>query len=211
MRETPKDVVAAFERLGGANRFGEPNFRAIWSEDRLAHVGGTWHDYDNNGNLIRTIDEVRKVPKYFAIRERWIVEKWYPPEYFGSPETWFRTTKKWNEEGNLAQLGGYPERGDYQHCCTIEDADGNFVQLTAGLAEEIVYLVKAKQEHKRTLAEEKYAQEVAARKQSEENQIILKDATPPFSDAGITSRFVTVAGGPTHYNGHKAAILGGSE
>ena len=201
MYETPENVAEVFARLGGKNPYGEPNFRAIWSEERLAHVGGTWHDYDANGILIRVVDEMRRVPKYWAIRNRWIVEKWYPAAWFGSPETWYRTTKKWGEEGNLAQLGPYPSRGDYQHCCTIQDADGNFVQLTAGLAEEIVYLVRKKQEQKRTLAQERAAQAEAERKQSEENQEILRDATPPFSEAGITSRFVTVPAGETFLHG----------
>jgi len=122
--DTPEYVTERLIRVGGLNRFNEPIYRAIWGWNRLTPIGGKWED---NGRV-----EVRTEPKYPQLN-RWHVEKWCPPEMYGSPAQWELTTR---EEGVLA-LGPYPSRGDYEHVMVIEGFRGEFIQLTSTVAEHI--------------------------------------------------------------------------
>src|SRR2546430_613040 len=38
---------------------------------------------------------------------------------------------------NIAALGPYPSRGEYEHCFTLETPKGEFIQLTPTIAEHI--------------------------------------------------------------------------
>jgi hypothetical protein len=67
------------------NLYGEPNFRVVWGGSRLAWIGGRWTDHDAHGNKTREAIELRRVPKYLPF-ERWHIERWMPPESYGSPE-----------------------------------------------------------------------------------------------------------------------------
>jgi hypothetical protein len=51
---------------------GQPMWRIVWSEDQFEHRHGTYDDYTPGGLYIRTVTEVRYVPKY----SQWIVCKY---------------------------------------------------------------------------------------------------------------------------------------
>jgi hypothetical protein len=51
---------------------GQPIWRIVWSEDQFEHRHGTYDDYTPGGLYIRTVTEVRYVPKY----SQWIVCKY---------------------------------------------------------------------------------------------------------------------------------------
>ncbi len=127
--DTPESVTECLIRAGGLNRFNGPNYRAVWGWNRLTHIGGRWED--------KGVVEVRMEPKYPQVN-RWHIEKWVPPEVYGSPASWELTT---TEEGVLA-LGPYPYRGDYEHCFTLEGSRGEFVQLTPTIAEHIARAIE---------------------------------------------------------------------
>lgn len=127
--EAPVNVQERLTRAGGLNRFGEPNYRAVWGWNRLTPIGGKWED---NGRV-----EIRMEPKYPQFN-RWHIEKWLPPESYGSPAMWDLTTK---EHGVLA-LGPYPSRGEYEHCLTLEGPNGEFIQLTPLVAEHIARAIE---------------------------------------------------------------------
>jgi len=131
-------------RMGGNNRFGGPNLRVMWSNSRLGWIGGKHEDRDESGNLIREVLTIRRMPKY-PVKNRWIVEQWKPPEFYGSPESWFRKTTEF-DEGNIPQLGPYPYRGDYQLVSTLETAAGEFEQLSIDLLEDIATAFRIKEE-----------------------------------------------------------------
>jgi hypothetical protein len=128
--DTPEQVAAAVERAGGYNTFGEPNFRVVWSMNRLELIGGRWFDYDNSHNQLRSVIEMRRVPKYWLNPNRWILEIWVPAEMYGPPEFWDYSTRGDEEEGYMLQLGPYPERGEYEQSFTLE-TNGEFAPLTA--------------------------------------------------------------------------------
>ncbi len=143
--EAPEAVRRRLEIAGGQNRFGEPNYRAVWGWSRLAWVGGKWEDRNAAGELVRECVELRHVPKY-APHDRWHIERWLPPEAYGSPRAWYAQTAERGDglaAASIPALGPYPERGEYEHCFTLEDSRGQFVQLTPTAAETIAQAIEA--------------------------------------------------------------------
>jgi len=139
--EAPEAVVRRLERAGGLNRFGEPNYRAVWGWNRLTWIGGKWEDRDAHGVLLRERVELRKVPKYHQL-DRWHIERWCPPELYGSPEEWRARTLEIEDTQNVAALGPYPSRGEYELAFTLEGPQGEFVQLTPTVAENVARVIE---------------------------------------------------------------------
>ncbi len=140
--ETPDDVARELVLAGGLNRFGEPNFRAVWGWSRLDWIGGKWEDRDASGALVREVVELRREPKYTP-HNRWHIERWLPPESYGSPEQWHAETIEIENGRSIPALGPYPSRGDYEHCFTLEGPRGEFVQLTPAAARHIARAIEA--------------------------------------------------------------------
>jgi len=145
--EAPASVARRLAIAGGVNRFGEPNYRAVWGWSRLGWIGGKWEDRNAAGELVRETVELRHVPKY-APHDRWHIERWLPPEAYGSPGDWYaQTLEKVEGESALSDpvpaLGPYPWRGEYEHCFTLEGPGGEFVQLTPTVAEYVARAIEA--------------------------------------------------------------------
>jgi hypothetical protein len=144
LRETHRPPPSVERRLwlaGGSNRFGEPNYRAVWGWSRLGWVGGKWEDRNDAGELLREVAELRYVPKYTP-HDRWHIERWVPPEAYGSPHQWYAETVERACGQTLPALGPYPDRGEYEHCFTLENQRGDFVQLTPMVAEYIARVIE---------------------------------------------------------------------
>ncbi len=141
VHEAPESVQEILESYGGCNPYGEPNFRAIWSESRLDWICGKWTEYDDTtGEVLREVIEERHVPKYWVISNRWVIEKWYPPEC--SPEQWNQRTRPpedFFKEGNKLQLGPYPARGSYKLAGIVETPDREFLQLTPAVVRQFCW------------------------------------------------------------------------
>ena len=145
LREThqaPAEVARELLLAGGANRFGEPNYRAVWGWSRLDWIGGKWEDRGADGSLVREVVELRREPKYLP-HDRWHIERWMPPESYGSPEQWWAETLEFELGRSVAALGPYPSRGDYEHCITLQGPGGEFVQLTPAAARHISRAIEA--------------------------------------------------------------------
>jgi len=139
--EAPPHVAARLATAGGHNRFNEPNYRVIWGWNRLAWIGGKFEDRDATGNLLREVVELRQEPKYPQLN-RWHVERWLPPESYGSPKLWYAQTIECANGRNIPALGPYPDRGEYEHCFTIEGPTGEFLQLTPSIVEYVARAVE---------------------------------------------------------------------
>ncbi|MGB7434710.1 MAG: hypothetical protein WBR26_03260 [Candidatus Acidiferrum sp.] len=144
IREThqPPDCVA--QRLasaGGLNRYGEANYRVVWGWNRLAWIGGKFEDRDEHGKLLREVVELRQEPKYSELN-RWHVERWLPPEAYGSPRQWYAQTVESAGGRSVPALGPYPERGEYEHCFTLAGLHGEFVQLTPTIVERVANAIE---------------------------------------------------------------------
>ena len=140
--EAPAAVARALALAGGRNMFGEPNYRAVWGWSRLDWIGGKWEDRDPaSGALVREVIELRREPKYLP-HNRWHIERWMPPESYGSPGAWHAQTMEIVNGRNVPALGPYPSRGDYEHCFTLEGLQGEFVQLTPAVARHIARAIE---------------------------------------------------------------------
>ena len=123
--DTPEYVSQRLAAAGGYNRFGEPNFRVVWGWNRLTLIGGQWEETSDGP---ATECAYRWVPKYPQVN-RWHIERWVPPEDYGSPASWAMQEEK--------ELGPFPRRGDYEHSVVIEGKRGEFLQLTPTIVEHI--------------------------------------------------------------------------
>ena len=139
--EAPQNVVDRLAVAGGLNRLGAPNYRVVWGWNRLAWIGGKFEDRDERGNLIREVVELRQEPKYPGVN-RWHVERWVPPEAYGSPQAWYALTVESANGRSVPALGPYPSRGDYEHCFTLEGRHGEFVQLTPTIVERVAHAIE---------------------------------------------------------------------
>ena len=139
--EAPAGIQERVARAGGSNCYGEPNFRVVWGGARLAWIGGRWSDRDSHGNLVREAIELRRVPKYLPL-DRWHLERWMPPESYGSPDDWYAQTIETEDGIRVPALGPYPSRGEYEHCFTLEGPQKEFVQLTPAAAEHIARAIE---------------------------------------------------------------------
>jgi hypothetical protein len=185
--ETPEEVARRLEAAGGQNRFGEPNYRVIWGWNRLAWIAGKFEDRDAHGDLVV---ELRLEPKYPQVN-RWHVERWVPPEVYGSPREWYAKTVESVNGMSVPALGPYPERGEYEHCFTLQGRKGEFVQLTPTIVEHVARAIewarrfpKAKQ---RGMLYEREARE--EREYEEWAYTLMDDAVPAL----YGQPFVTVA------------------
>jgi hypothetical protein len=104
-RRRPPQIYQDFiTRIGGKNRFGEPNFILAWGGTRTQRI----YSVDANGRRGQhLILEFGGVPA-------WHVLEWKPPECFGTPQMWYTLT--WDPEQNCHTLGEYPRRGLYIPC-----------------------------------------------------------------------------------------------
>jgi len=97
----------------GSNQYGQPLYRVIWNESHETEIitGGLWGDTD-------TV-EYRRVT-WNSSKPRYILQKWLPPEEFGSPDSFFDTYSHNNNlEGGLWSDPIYPNRGRYEHVYTF--------------------------------------------------------------------------------------------
>ena len=166
MHEAPADVARELALAGGRNPFGEPNYRAVWGWSRLDWIGGKWEDRDSaSGALRREVVELRREPKYIP-HNRWHIERWMPPESYGSPAEWDSRTNEIVNGRSIPALGPYPSRGDYEHCFTLEGPSGEFVQLTPAVARHIARAI----ETSRAVGQAKKKEALEERMRTEERE-----------------------------------------
>lgn len=115
IKEVPKDFAARVTRAGGTNRFGGPNYRVVWGWSRMGWIG-------------TDADHVWREPKYLD-GDKWILEKWMPPEHYGRPQDWTRT---------FGALGPFPAYGEYE---MVTDFDP--IELTSKVAEYLIQVILA--------------------------------------------------------------------
>ena len=180
--DTPDAVARSLELAGGINRFREPNYRAVWGWNRLAWIGGKFTERDpNTGALFREVVELRQEPKYPAVN-RWHIEKWLPPETYGSPRAWWTQTLEVEGGRSIPALGPYPSRGEYEHCFTLEGPRGEFLQLTPTVAEHIARAIERSRRRARSAGK----RALYGREQRHERAYdawaydLLDDAVPAF-------------------------------
>jgi hypothetical protein len=189
-KQTPEWVERELRRFG-TNVFGEPLYRVVWGETRLELVGGLWEDRDGQPeakrvmndkgetrdiNLIREVPEYRWIPKYGI--PRWILEKWLPPEHYGSMIIWEATR---DEASGLLPLGPFPHRGEYEHSFTFE-ANGQYIPLTPEVVAGVARLIEAGRTYTRSQKKAALESARAKKRKDWENRVddIVKDSQDAF-------------------------------
>lgn len=193
--EAPESVTRRLAEAGGVNRFGEANFRAVWGGSRLGWIGGKWEDRDADGALTREVVAVRLEPKYVPL-DRWHIERWCPPEMYGSPEDWERATAEVVDGQSVAALGPYPSRGEYEHVMTLTGAGGEFVQLTATVVEHLAQMIERSRELPKRARRESLTkrEESADRRFDSWADTVLGDAGPAFHGAAHVAVAAEISG-----------------
>ena len=76
LTEPIESINKQLERLFGVDTVsGRPMWRIVWSEEQFEKRLGTFDDYTPEGIYLRTVTEVREVPKYRQwIKERFVLE-----------------------------------------------------------------------------------------------------------------------------------------
>ncbi|MGA7885229.1 MAG: hypothetical protein WCA44_05755 [Acidobacteriaceae bacterium] len=122
--DAPKAVQDALAKHGGkVPGQDRPMWRLVLAQNCLIVANGIMHDLgdgevsicamgpDGKRYYQKPYDKVShgrvEVPKYPC--EGWVLEKWFSPQTWGSPEEW-RSHK--SEDGSTI-MGEYPSRGDY--------------------------------------------------------------------------------------------------
>lgn len=105
LTKCPPEFQARLTRVGGINRYGEPNFLLVWGESYTVRRGGVWEQDD--GTYFRGYRDVVEDG-----RPCWVLKQWKPPEIYGTPGMYFLENR--DEATGLQILGDYPWRGRYE-------------------------------------------------------------------------------------------------
>jgi hypothetical protein len=188
--EVPPEIAARLKSAGGLNRWGEANYRVVWGWNRLGWIGGKFEDRTPTGQFLREVVELRREPKYAEVN-RWHVERWVPPEAYGSPRTWYAQTVEHAGGQSVPALGPYPARGEYEHCFAIQGLGGEFVQLTPSIVERVAQAIEWSRGRPKSNRREKlYEREARQDREYEQWAFdVMDDAVPALHGQS----FVTVA------------------
>lgn len=176
--ETPVEVCRRLKQAGGVNLYGLPSYRVVWGQNRLSWIGGDWDQYDDHGNFVGQKYLLQQCPKYICTDvdghitfDRWILEKWVPPEIYGSPRFW-----------NYRELGPFPAEGEYELSQIIEGPGHSFVQITPSIVDYLVRRVEAGRSIDRTKRKLAIEKREAQRLKRDEDKMydILSDTSPFF-------------------------------
>lgn len=198
-KPTPPHVAEAVARAGGYNVFGEPNFRVVWGWDRLTLVGGKFEEWELDSRnrpvaIKRVTYEYRRTPKYDPF-DRWHVEKWMPPRFYGNPKTWPERTREVVDGREFLELGPFPSRGEYEHVFTLKKPDGGFLDLTPSTLEMVVRVIErsrylVKRDRARAMQSLKEREQRKRREWDSFADAVLDNEAPAFA----MQPFVTVPG-----------------
>ena len=172
-RVCPPEYQSRIREIGGINRFGEPNWRVVWGQTQTERVGGLWEEPDGT-----KFEEMRDILRYDG-QPCWALERWFPPENYGSEWRWYMENADPNGPTHLPLLGGYPDCGDYEPCkrlsCELNDNVIDFL---------IMMILKT---HETTAIERQIAiRDYRAREQQEEHDRKVEryvEACPAYSEA----------------------------
>lgn len=104
-----------------------PRYRVVWGPAEHTHLGQQKYLSPNGGIL-----------------KCWILEKWMPPEFFGSKEEWNKERFFYDDINTkwVDVKGEYPARGAYVMILPLTE-NGSFIPLSTQLQEEVALRIRA--------------------------------------------------------------------
>jgi hypothetical protein len=119
--EPDPEVVRYLTQAGGLNLYDEPNYRLVWSNCATKPQRLPWPNVS-----ARIVERPHRLQYGRAfLNDRFIIEKWQPPDIYGYPEDWVET--EWSKSGSLVDYGPYPSRGKYHLIDVVENAKSGFM------------------------------------------------------------------------------------
>lgn len=123
LRSTINELLLT--HFGRDTATGLAMWRVSWSEDQFEKRFGTFEDHTPGGIYLRTVTEVREVPKY----SQWIVRKYVLEQLVGVPPQ------------NMQELAG--AKMSYEPLFTFERGDGSYLPPSFEAAKFVVDSVYA--------------------------------------------------------------------
>ena len=80
-----KDLNDFLVARSGLNLFNKPLYKLVWSTSELELRHGTFREFHDDV-FIREVTETRWTRKYWYINDRFILERWIPPELCATKE-----------------------------------------------------------------------------------------------------------------------------
>ena len=141
--------------------------------------------------MLREKIELRRVPKYIP-HERWHIERWTPPEMYGSLDAWYAQTVEVEDGIHIPALGPYPSRGEYEHCFTLNGPHGEFVPLAGTACDWIVRAIEWARRQPRQARRLAVAAREARRENAADSAIdeVLDEMQRPTKCSSGLSRFL---------------------
>jgi hypothetical protein len=209
--EPMRQISDALLRRGRMNALGFPIYRLVRSEFIFEKVGGRWNDWDADLNVAdrggistgmqgeavqthhrpdRVAEEVREVPTYSHLDSQgWVLERWYPASYFGSPEAWGAQLLPGTK---IPLLGPFPSQGRYlmlvgpflhePDLCFLHDFISHWEQRRASFPDDVEQHIKRRTED--AIAREEERSQRAQRENFERLRDSVKPLTSTTLEAG---------------------------
>lgn len=135
---------------------------------------------------LRVVTEVRTVQKYSHFEmQGWILEKWYAPEVFGSPEDWYRHIVPGTE---VPRLGPFPDRGQYEMIAGIFPEPPSLSFLEQMIAFQAKRAREMQERDVRSILSDKiYAHEREEEKRAQEAEAKIRDLISPLLGTSLES------------------------
>jgi hypothetical protein len=115
----PDKIRRYLNDIGGLNLYGDPIFRVVWSNNATKETTLPWPALGNS-----VLEKAKRLRYGRAmVHDRFVLEKWQPPELYGEPEDWVES--EWKPGSGIIDYGPYPSRGKYNFTDTIEGLDDN--------------------------------------------------------------------------------------
>jgi hypothetical protein len=117
---TDVEILNQYLKAHGVNDFGQPLYRVVWSDFQLEHRRGVFRDFIGK-IFLREFVGVREVPKYNFVKERWILERWFPPSMAWHPEL--------------------PDssQGNYEPFYVFQDRHGNYLEPIKRVCDKLIH------------------------------------------------------------------------
>lgn len=101
-----------------------PRCRVVWGQDVTTF---------RNGN-----PKAVKYPRPFPVGpDRWIIEAWRPPEFFGTERDWNAVRYADTDYGRIDRIGPFPRKGMYVFVLPVCKPDGTYLPCDKGVLDFI--------------------------------------------------------------------------
>lgn len=182
-------VQAYLARQGGSNLYGAPRFRIVWSGNRTTLSNRKWTEAATASRALKTTYGWRRTLKYKepSRHERFIIEMYRPPEFYGTPELWAARYEKYVDGELICPAGPFPRQGDYDYVDTVESIDDHgvrhFLSPTNAYVDMVLILQRALVETSEHTIESNQEDKRLAKREADRNYILekIKNETSPFA------------------------------